>query len=450
MELMIGIVILGLGMVMVATIFPVAWERARTLNEQTIQQSVVANAHATVKSLVRVSSPSSGTVPTADDASSFFGDLVCDPAWPARPISACGQDFASDTWVHALNVENVQLADRRFIREDPWRLEVHPPFTEAYLENDVAPAIRESSFLRQAQVSLPQRVNPPMGRRGSVDAYGVFTGDDDRWDDALAVRRFCWAVFHRMTTPLPGDCHTPQTRGATRSFDLYYVTLRRPRPTFRYARQDFDPSRVPSPCDIEFNYQNGPVIPAARPADEDVMFPVPWRVQVQFPNTLVRERDPVTGELNPDITGIPTEIEVPHPDLADAEARVMLVEMFPVGARFIDEITGDVYGVVKRRVTGANGDRAILTLDREVFVEDIDLPDIVVNGVNAPDRRCESTPCLAGHVDPMEQLRTVWVFPPPVEAEISTSSAPRTSLTFVGSQPVVGIDIRTLNISPLG
>ena len=41
---MIGITILGLGMVMVATIFPVAWNRARTLSEYTVQRTVIAGA----------------------------------------------------------------------------------------------------------------------------------------------------------------------------------------------------------------------------------------------------------------------------------------------------------------------------------------------------------------------------------------------------------------------
>jgi hypothetical protein len=171
------------------------------------------------------------------------------------------------------------------------------------------------------------------------------------------------------------------------------------------------------------------------------MFPVPWRVQVQFPDTLVLERDPTTGLPNPNATGIPTEIQVPPPALTDAEARTMLVGMFPVGAQFIDEITGEVYRVVKRRVTGADEDQAFLTLDREVFIEDIHMDPL--------DPRCLTCP-LAGVVEPVEQLRTVWVFPPPVEPGSMTSDEPRTSLTFVGSQPVVGVDIRTLNISPSG
>lgn len=452
MELMIGIIILGLGMVMVATMFPVAWDRARTLNEQTIQQTVVANAHATVKSLVRVSSPS------AADASSFLGDLNCNPDDLAVPVAACSfLGFASDTWVHALNMENIQIVDRRFVpprnppgvlfEDGPWRLEA--AFSNVFIAElyQLAPnPFFPDSFFR-AQVRFHQQVYPPVGRRQNVDVVtGEFTGDDHRWDEALDARRFCWAVFHRLREQLSGDCTNPQARGATRSFDLYYVTLRRPRPTFRYARQDPDPTLIPNPCLLDVI----PVIPAARPADEDVMFPVQWRVQVQFPDTLLLERDPTTGLPNPNVTGIPTEIQVPPPELTNADARAMLVGMFPVGAQFIDEITGEVYKVVKRRVTGPNEDLAFLTLDREVYLEDIDLPE--------GDERCVTCQTLEWYyandppprADLPELLRTVWVFPPPVEPGSMTSQEPRNGLTFAGSQPVVGIDIRTLNISPSG
>jgi hypothetical protein len=204
MELMIGIMILGLGLVMVATMFPVAWDRARTLNEQTIQQTVVASAHATVKSLVRVSSPS------AADASSFFGDLVFSDAGIQHPITACCPDFLADTWVHALNVENIQIVDpivaaRRFVPprnpppdpqylDGPWRLEA-PAFDNVRVGYVLD--LVENSYFR-AQVRFHQQVYPPMARRENVDDDGVFTDADVRWDEALDSRRFSWAVFHRL------------------------------------------------------------------------------------------------------------------------------------------------------------------------------------------------------------------------------------------------------------
>lgn len=425
MELMIGIVILGLGMVMVATIFPVAWTRARTLSEYTVQRAITQGAHPTVMSLVRVSRPSVGIGPSIADASSFLGDLICDPGNPFAPISACGAYFPSDTWVHALNLENVQVANRQFIREDLWEVEARW-FTPVVLA-DLPPEIVDNSFFRNKQVSFLQRIYPPMEPRENVNVDGVFVGNDERWDDALGTRRFSWALFHRLRDPL-GHCSTPEVRSRIRSFDLYYVTLRRPRPTYRYARQDStDPASVPDACELE---ETTNIVPAAMGPQNDLMFPVPWRVQLEFPGTLLPRGNP---------TGIPTEVVVPPDSLTAGTPiqKAMLVQMFPTGGRFIDELTGGVFRVVKRRVTGDAADSAVLTLDREAFIEDLDLEAI---------NTALCVGCIAenGATEPAELLRTVWVFPPPVQATRGPGDVP----IFEGSQPVVGIDVRTLNIAP--
>ena len=56
-ELMIAIVILGLGLLMVASMFPVGWLKARELAEFTTSQSIIGVAEMTVKSLCRVEGP---------------------------------------------------------------------------------------------------------------------------------------------------------------------------------------------------------------------------------------------------------------------------------------------------------------------------------------------------------------------------------------------------------
>lgn len=168
-------------------------------------------------------------------------------------------------------------------------------------------------------------------------------------------------------------------------------------------------------------------------SDEDVMFPVPWRVQVEF-----LETPPLLSRDAP--SGIPTEIVVPPLEIptTDPAVRAMLVQMFPAGARFIDEVTGQVYRVVKRRVTGDNAEQAFLTLDREVCIEDINL--------SPNDPRCQGF-CASNVLDyPCDLLRTVWVFPPPVEA--ARAGTGRDILVFQGSQPVVDIEVRTLRVAP--
>jgi hypothetical protein len=180
---------------------------------------------------------------------------------------------------------------------------------------------------------------------------------------------------------------------------------------------------------------------AADPSvNPDVMLPVAWRVQVQFPNNLtLRNGPPSTGPSN--ATGIPTEIEVPPPtSTANATAKFMWLQMFQPGTKFIDEITGMMFRVNKRRLNAA-ADQATLTLDQEVFLNDIDLPE--------EDPRCGSCSPInvndpLARADPVELLRTVWVFPPPVEPRASAADP----LVFVGAQPVVSIDVRTLTIGP--
>jgi hypothetical protein len=273
----------------------------------------------------------------------------------------------------------------------------------------------------------------------------------DQWNEQLSTRRFCWAVLHRLRGSVgPAEPQVPPTEakaaelaaeaaaaiGTARTFDMYYVTLRRPQSTNRYARQEVDERLLPNP--YVFDRNEPPVVPAAMKAENDVMFPVPWRVQVQFPPppTLLASKTATDPARRP--TGVPTEIQVP-PGTLPTESAVMLVQMFPTGTRFVEEITGDIYRVVKRRVTGDSGEKAFLTLDREVTVEDLDLP--------ASDPRCE----LCGPVDPdnpyadpEELLRTIWVFPPPASPERSRDTIP----VFDGSSPVVNIDVRTVSLAP--
>ena len=118
LELMMAIVILGLGLVMVATMFPVAWTRARTMSETTARQTIVPTTESTLR----------GLVPVADASltqGGFAGDLVyvgdCSPGWIAA---------YSDTRVHALNMQNVRVGGggkmRGFVAEDPWMQEMIP------------------------------------------------------------------------------------------------------------------------------------------------------------------------------------------------------------------------------------------------------------------------------------------------------------------------------------
>jgi len=441
LELMIGIMILGLGLVMVATMFPVAWHRARELNEYTIQKTAAAGAHDTVKSLVRVAGEF--------EPSSLAGDLILDPiAWQTnRRVRTVGQslgapwsDWPLDTRVHALNMENMLADTRAPVDEDPWTIE-----NAANLESPLLELPQEfiDRSYATARVSLHERVYPPTTPFDPlVVGPGVAGPEKEHWFEKLDAGRFCWATFHRLKNPPvgPGGTIDRSMSTFTRSLDIYHVTLRRPQSTYRYARQD--PATAPDP----YVLTAAPVVvPAPRPNDEEVglLFPVAWRVQVQFPPLLKLEHwDQLVDLPALEPTGIPTEIQVPPPNSpATTAQRVMMLQMFPRGAWFIDEITGEVFRVVKRRIAGANADSAFLTLDREVYLEELDLPE--------GDPRCSGCiPLVAPNyvLDPQELLRTVWVFPP--QASTRVSGPHGDVLVFEGSQPVVEIDVRTLKLTP--
>jgi len=453
---MIGIVILGLGLIMVATMFPVAWDRARDMSEVTARETMIPAVESTVSGLVPVAGPEF-------NSAAYAGDLIFDPnfQWPpgdpptGRVVSPC------DTRVHALHMQNIRVdAPRGLVNEDPWQIEQMPalndgaPTSLLYQYNSPPPPPQPNTYVAELllrtyhtpRIDFAQRLYPPMGRRRpeTVDAgTGAFRGDDDTWEAALDTRRFCWAVFHRLRSPVGPEViqepmgytgptgEEPAAKAAIddpRTFDIYYVTLRRSNSTNRYARQD--PQTSPRWFQLEDRPRD---VPRALPPMEDVVIPVAWRVQVQFPDTL---------QLTADATGVPTEIQVPPPNLSGTdEAKRMLVQMFPAGTRFIDEITGTVYRVAKRRVTSPDDDEAILTLDREVSLEDVDLPD--------DDWRCQGSPCLRldpamPMADPPELLRTVWVFPPTAEVRDAALRYP----VFDGPSPVVGVDVRVLTAAP--
>ena len=123
-----------------------------------------------------------------------------------------------------------------------------------------------------------------------------------------------------------------------------------------------------------------------------------------------------------------------------------------VNTEFVDEASGEIFRVARVRRSGAGLEQAVLTLDREVFAEDLDIP--------AGDARCET--CVSAApvcentnvdcekkqqnlvVDPADVIRTVWVYPPPV----SPTRPSAQTVTFDGPTPVVGIDVITLTLTP--
>lgn len=445
-ELMIAIVILGLGMVLVATMFPVAWSRARRLTEQTREVAVSQAASTTMQLLARVDGLNT-------EGSAFEGDMLFNNNVMPKELWTY-----SDTRVHYLHMENLRIEMRGFVPDRstpwsswaPWRLTPYEsaspralaPSFPTDLAGDECESTDPSPFCFNSfitpQVRFEQRIYPPL--RPRMAEATKHTGEfdpmiqDRQWDDALDTRRFVWGVFHRLrerfdpATYSSGDPEQQAIAHAddARKIDLYYVTLRRTEATQRFARQDDNPEYLPSPFLLE------PVaskFPRPLSPDQDVVLPEPWRVQIQLQKNSMA--------FAAASSGIPTVVQVP-PDGAPANVAVMLVQMFQRGSQFIDEESGQVYRVADVRLSGA-GDKAYLTLDREITVEDVNRPAFE-NA--AGDPYC--APCNVDRLDDEELLRTVWIFPPPVlPGEVGTGVR-----YFDGLQPVVGIQIQQLTIVP--
>jgi len=281
-----------------------------------------------------------------------------------------------------------------------------------------------------SQVDFESSVQPPMPLWDDVESLDVGEREAARlaWYEDLDTRRFAWAVLHRLREQV-GPTLTSLTpledaRGAadtTRNFDIYYVTLRRPQPVLRYARQDPNEDSAPDPADPEHV-----TTPAALGPEQDVLFPSPWRVQVRFPDPEDPACLPNCCNWNDCVTikpptHIPSQIEVNTQGFPTTD---FLMDMFQVDTQLIDERTGQVYTVTGRRFTNDDQTEGRVTLNREVLCEDV----------------CDHA-VITGKL----LVRTVWVFPPPVRRRASGNDP----LVFYGKQPVVGIDVRTLSLSPV-
>ena len=472
-EMMIAIVILGLGLIMVATMFPVAWDRARTLSEFTVEQTITANVRTDLAAMLRPSSVVRAyedrgrfylqprTLPASPalvlGGGDFAGDLFYDPTvstlsfrmdYPARQHLAVIS--YSDTRVHALNMQNMLAvpkgATNEFVAEDSWKLErVSAPFcTQTSFSHLLDPTVDVSvveDFAAKSfctpRLSLNQRLHPPLPPMPDVPGAEL-----DQWNERLSSRRFCTAILHRLRshvgTPQPtlapnaaqSEYIAMQAAAAIsgpRTFDIYYVMLRRPQSTNRYARQaDDQPDSLPDPYNRSHVTFAGP-----RPVEEDVAFPVPWRIQVEFvdsaANRMTSRIDPARAKA----LGVPTEITVPPEKIRSAQVASVYFQMFQAGSRFIDEASGALYRVTKQRVVSET--EAVLTLDREIPAEEIDDGEVHwVPGQNPPQIQLEDD----------ELIRTVWVFPPAIEGRDGTTPI------FSGPSPVVDIQVGSLTLSP--
>ena len=413
-ELMIAITILGLGLLMVATMFPIAWGKARELSEHTTSITCADAANMVVKMTTQVAGP----VEEPELAySSFAGDYVNGSVHPE----------SVDTWVHYLTLGNILTEAKSdgsppLVAEDTWLLvDEKSGDSDRYNFGEIADGpVRwhgiDSSTDYPPPVMLHERVYP------SLDPYPVDSDDAaiDEWYARMGTRRFAWGVFHRLNQKVTDPSET-------RTFTMYYVTLRRT-PTQRFIRQDEE--ALPAGI-VRAKKHNSPDDPT------DLMFPVPWLVPIITPDPDIggndrelnyRQDQPSKDQGDVVPRGVPTEVMVEVSNSGD-DYR----DFFTQGAWMIDHETGETYRVAKIRYDDS-GDKptAHITLDRELFVEDIvkwdDEGFLVPRNSDDPD------------IELYE--RRVWVFPPAIERIASDEWA------VAGPSPIVDLDVRIMTVRP--
>ena len=478
-ELMIAIAILGIGLLMVASMFPIAWTKARDLARHTASVSCADTAEQTVRLVTRVDSAEPGK-----NYTSFAGDYlvetctdatkaICVDPWPI---------LSHDTLVHSLSTQNLLVtkptsAPTPVISEEGWRLTAATTSWGRYdLYNPSDPERNYANFVQQwfgtkldgtysPSVALDQRVFPvmdPFPTPASASPTADEQQEIDAWTERMEGRRFCWAVFHRLTKLLDTDVPKNKTapnfladmfparqRAASRVrvFDMYYVTLNRARGQ-RFARQDDTKLAV---GEIKAFDCAPPLTPA------DVQFPSPWLVPLLMPEAEGLNKDHRFLNFRSDADakaagvppaelgsvvprGVPTEVLIE----VDPGKSFDFRDFFQPGTQCIDALNGEIYRVVKRRLidpplTIDNDDRfktvatsskplkAVLTLDRELLVEDL--------RANSPSP-----------YDPVDNAalvsRQVWVFPPAIERTKPDEWA------VVGPPPVAAIEVRPLVMTP--
>lgn len=427
-ELMIAIVILGIGLLMAAVMFPVAWTRARELAEFTNQSTATNAAQTTVRLLTAVARPIPGAVAAPfQTVTSFLGDHDSE----FNPTTNMPPSLA-DSFVHPLHLENA-FADLGAV-SGGMSLDIQGELFASTLNlntggtpdtsntSEVDPVVANWLGAVPAippplpQIAFHERFNPPLPPRPPATATPAQIA---QWDQLFESRRFMWSVFHRIQPDATGAIPGPNQ---SKIMTFYFFMTRRTQPGQRFARQD-----------------DGFATTAPQAFDdvEDMLLPVPWLVNLK----VIGNWDPASGLTpNPPApTGVPSEA-MANPN--GTQLGELVAQMLQPGSILIDRLTGDVLTVKQHRFTGTGGNfdfQATVTLDREIVGQDYG----VAPGANIAIDVAPPAPNLPPAFT--SDLRDFWVFPPPVDR--SVNNMPGFPI-FDGEQPVVGVEVRQMVFTP--
>ncbi len=410
-ELMIAIVILGIGLLMAAVMFPVAWTRARELAEFTSQSTAANSAETTLRLLTKVQSPTDATPAgmtsflgdyapmgvTAITSSRFVQPLHMENAYADRGVVTGGDNF--DTWgeLHLKDFDPMSTAAQAD------QVRIVNPILNQWLTNSTMPLNPPPP-----QVAFHERFLPPLPARPDVNGP-----PDNQWDARLASRRFAWSALHRLQNFAEVTSPT-----APRVMTFYVFTLRLSGSGQRFARQD-DQDLPPTPNTMT-------AAPRALAASEDMQLPVPWLVSLQ----VLGNWDPVTGVPNADPRGVPSDA-IANPELLTGGE--LIARMIQPGSVLVERITGSIFTAKRTEFIGDGNNydqQARITLDREVLASEFWNGNMLILG--APG-------------SPASDQREFWVFPPPVDRGATEDDE---FPFFDGQQPVVGIEVRQMVFTP--
>jgi len=474
-ELLIAVVILGIGLLITSSMFPIAWYKARDVAESAVIPSMANAGEVALELQCRPARPQFNPSSPVYTSSFFPGDWF--------PAIAGAPDLAAvypDTHVHVLNAGNY-LADtgEDFIddsgtlvpvADDGWKLEDNLDYRmdnapQAVWFRDHALYALGPQVRAHTRLALPLEARPLAVNNPEASVVNL-------WEEKFELRRHCWAVLYKFNElpglsysvfaqDLNGDGNPLDPQDLARKYQLagqdlkqprsvtaYIFTLKRPVGA-RYVRQlGYDPSSASSkPID--------PAEPEAAPNTPsdptDVRLPVPWR----FEATLV-------ALPSASVPGVPSEIFVPYE--APSGKRNIMADVLDVDFVLLDDRTGQIFRITNRREnakpTGQTKVGVVFTLDHDYTVDETENvpnyePDLENSSITAAVRArynwasigewqrtgCaddSSLPACGALREDQPEQRRYWVFLPPADAVRGANDTP----VFNGSQPVVGVEVR--------
>ncbi|MBN1488566.1 MAG: prepilin-type N-terminal cleavage/methylation domain-containing protein [Phycisphaerae bacterium] len=319
-ELMVAIIILGIGMTMVATVFPVAIRMSGDTVQMSIAHAASDAALATVQIRVPVAYNLNGDMDADDlhlfdpssppplywpepatftEVSGWDGDVYVGTAGGIPP----GNAVEATRWAFALWMQNLPADWRTAPFAGIADLDERPPVPDftgpPFLLSDV------TNPSRLPCVSLFDRVYPPVAVEVKYNRTlaGWDTTDPNLVDPTdpgniasildhvrsgeLASRRYAWHVLHRR--------RAVTTANETRSLILTIVVTHRADLGARFARQyiplpppPFTPADIPD--GTTGTWPLAPEDPSLGPPSPDTLFPQMWLVRLT-------EVNPSTGQL---------------------------------------------------------------------------------------------------------------------------------------------------------